>query len=80
MKLGFFGIKNRSQEDINLNKTVQESIQAEKMYFSSSPIYSSLPPQCVGTGSLVNCLTKVLSKSITKFLPELVVKIKDRKQ
>jgi hypothetical protein len=49
------------------------------MFFSKSPIYSSLPPACVGTTSLVNKLTKVLTDSIVKFLPDLVAKIRERK-
>ena len=49
------------------------------MYFSKSPIYSSLPPSSVGTTSLVTTLTTVLTNSIVDFLPELVSKIKERK-
>lgn len=61
LKLGYVGIKNRSQADINEKKTVQQSIEDEKMYFSRSPIYSSLPIECLGTTSLVNKMTKVLT-------------------
>lgn len=60
LKLGYVGIKNRSQADINENKKVKQSLEEEKMYFSKSPIYSSLPPQCLGTTSLVEKMTKVL--------------------
>ena len=49
------------------------------MYFSKSPIYSSLPPSSVGTTSLVTTLTTVLTDSIVNFLPDLVSKIKERK-
>lgn len=79
LKLGYVGIKNRSQADINQKKTVQQAIEAEKMFFSKSPIYSSLPLECLGTTSLVNRLTKVLTDNICKFLPELISKIKERK-
>jgi dynamin 1-like protein len=79
LKLGFVGIKNRSQEDINLKRTVVESISEEKMYFSKSPIYSSLPPACLGTNALITVLTKVLENNIIQFLPELMTQIKDRK-
>ena len=60
LKLGYIGIKNRSQADIQQGLTVAESLKAEKMFFSTSPIYSSLPPACLGTSALVNSLTKVL--------------------
>jgi malate synthase len=49
------------------------------MFFSKSPIYSTLPPSVLGSTSLANKLTKVLTESIWRFLPELVTKIKERK-
>jgi len=49
------------------------------MFFSTSPIYSSLPPSCLGTSALVVALTKVLSNNITQFLPELLEQVKQRK-
>lgn len=58
---------------------VQQSIEAEKMFFSKSPIYSSLPTDVLGTTSLVNKLTQVLTDNICRFLPELISKIKERK-
>ena len=60
LKLGYIGIKNRSQADIQNGMTVRDSLKEEKMFFSKSPIYSSLPPSCLGTSALVNSLTKVL--------------------
>jgi len=76
LKLGYIGIKNRSQADINENMTVAQSLENEKKYFSHSPIYSSLPPACLGTTSLVTLLTKVLENNITQFLPDLMSQIK----
>lgn len=75
LKLGYVGIKNRSQQDITSNKTVAVSLAEEKSFFSSSPIYSSLPSSLVGTSSLVASLTTVLSSSIRQFLPDLVTMI-----
>jgi len=43
LKLGFIGVKNRSQLDIDTNKRVFSSLDEEKMYFSSHAIYSSMP-------------------------------------
>jgi len=79
LKLGYIGIKNRSQADIQEGKTVGQSLQEEKMFFSKSPIYSSLPASCLGTSALVTALTKVLSNNITQFLPELMEQVKTRK-
>ncbi len=43
LKLGFIGVKNRSQLDIDTNKRVFSALDDEKMYFSSHPIYSTMP-------------------------------------
>ena len=60
LRLGYIGIKNRSQEDIQKGMSVADSLKAEKMFFSTSAIYSSLPPSCLGATALVSSLTKVL--------------------
>lgn len=46
------------------------------MFFSKSPIYSSLPPNCLGTNALITSLTKVLETNIIQFLPDLMSQIK----
>ena len=79
LKLGYVGIKNRSQEDIKNGMSVADSLNNEKMFFSKSPIYSSLPPAALGTSALVTSLTKVLSSNISQFLPELLEQVKQRK-
>lgn len=60
LKLGYVGVKNRSQADINEKKTVLQALEDERKFFSTSPIYSSLPGGMVGTRSLTNKLTDVL--------------------
>lgn len=72
LKLGYVGIKNRSQEDINQNKKVKQALEDEKNYFSKSPVYSSLPLSFLGTTSLVDKLTKVLENLILNYLPVLL--------
>jgi len=49
------------------------------MFFSKSPIYSSLPLQCLGTTSLVDKMTKVLESCIVNYLPTLLEKIREKK-
>lgn len=43
LRLGYIGVKNRSQLDIQSNKRVFQALDEEKLYFSSHPIYSSMP-------------------------------------
>lgn len=75
LRLGYVGIKNRSQADINEKKTVLQALEDERKYFTTSPIYSSLPPSLVGTKSLTNKLTDVLYTHIRTCLPEIISEI-----
>lgn len=79
LKLGYVGIKNRSQADIQEKKTVIQSLEEEKMFFSKSLIYSSLPASCLGTQALTTSLTKVLESNILQFLPNLHAEVSKRK-
>jgi len=42
LRLGFIGIKNRSQQDIIDRIPVKEAIAKESLYFSTHPIYSTM--------------------------------------
>jgi replication fork clamp-binding protein CrfC len=43
LRLGFIGIKNRSQQDIIDRITVKATIEKEQLYFSTHPVYSTMP-------------------------------------
>lgn len=49
LRLGYVGIKNRSQADINNNMSVQIAIEREKQYFKSHEVYSTMPEHMFGT-------------------------------
>lgn len=49
LRLGYIGVKNRSQQDIIDNMSVKDAIEREKMYFATHPIYSTMPPHALGT-------------------------------
>lgn len=44
LRLGYVGVKNRSQLDINQDTKVKKALQAERDFFNNHPIYSKLPP------------------------------------
>jgi predicted MPP superfamily phosphohydrolase len=46
-----------------------------KKFFSTHPVYSTLPSGTLGTDSLTNRLTEILYKHIRKYMPELIKKI-----
>jgi replication fork clamp-binding protein CrfC len=81
LRLGYVGVKGRSQHDIKNKVKVRDALKEEAKYFSEHPIYSSLPADVVGTTSLVDKLTKVLYTLIRDGMPQLrkVYRISQRK-
>ena len=75
LRLGYVGVKNRSQQDINDKMRVKKALEEEKLYFSSHKIYSSIPSEVLGTVSLTKKLTKVLFTHIKNYLPQIVKEI-----
>jgi len=58
LKLGFVGVVNRSQHDINLNRPVAEALKGEMDFFRAHPQYRTLIPRC-GSSFLAKELNKV---------------------
>ena len=71
LRLGYVGVKGRSQYDIKQKMKVKDALKEEAKYFSEHPVYSSLPADSVGTQALVDKLTKVLYTLIKENLPQL---------
>jgi GTP-binding protein EngB required for normal cell division len=75
LRLGYVGVKGRSKFDIDNNCTVKQGLDAEKQYFASHPVYSTMPPGHVGTEILSQKLTKILFNHIRNYLPEITKEI-----
>jgi replication fork clamp-binding protein CrfC len=43
LRLGYVGVKNRSQQDIIDNMSVKDAVEREKLYFATHPVYSTMP-------------------------------------
>lgn len=78
LRLGFIGIKNRSQQDIIDRITVKAAIEKEELYFSTHPIYSTMPQGLLGIGNLTTKLTKILFTHIKHNLPEIMKEIRTK--
>jgi len=78
LRLGFIGIKNRSQQDIIDRIPVQAAIEKEKLYFSTHPVYSSMTQNTLGCGSLIKKLTKIMFTHIKHNLPDIMKEIRDK--
>lgn len=75
LKLGFVGVKGRSQADIQEGMKVNQALQTERNYFARHPVYSNLPPGILGTEALVNKLTTTMYKHIKKVMPSIIHEI-----
>ena len=78
LRLGFIGIKNRSQQDIMDRITVKAAIEKEQLYFNTHPIYSTMQQNLLGIGNLTTKLTKILFTHIKHSLPEIMKEIRDK--
>lgn len=60
LKLGYVGVRNRSQQDIDAKVRVKQALKDEQEFFSKHPIYSTLDPKHLGTKALTSKLSNVL--------------------
>ena len=58
LKLGFIGVVNRSQQDINVEKSLQEARESEAEFFKSHPAYRNIAHKN-GTKFLAKTLNQV---------------------
>ncbi|KAH3765574.1 dynamin GTPase [Pelomyxa schiedti] len=74
LSLGYIGIINRSQEDINAGKPIRQALEDEKKFFASHPIYKSIAKR-LGTQHLSFTLNRILLNHIRDTIPDLKVKV-----
>ena len=58
--------------------SVRDAIEREKLYFSTHPIYSTMPQNTLGTDILTCKLTKVMFTHIKHNLPEITKEIREK--
>ncbi|WPK26878.1 hypothetical protein PUMCH_004246 [Australozyma saopauloensis] len=74
LKLGFVGVVNRSQQDIQDRKPLEDSLMAEQSFFANHPAYRSIASKC-GTRYLTVTLNKILMNHIRERLPDIKAKL-----
>lgn len=74
LKLGFIGVVNRSQQDIQDNKLLDDSLESEQQFFLNHPAYRSFASKC-GTRYLSLTLNKILMNHIRERLPDIKAKL-----
>ncbi|KAK2198261.1 bifunctional Dynamin/Dynamin GTPase effector/Dynamin [Babesia duncani] len=78
LRLGYTGVKNRSQLEISKGVSIKEALEKEREFFSTHKVYRTLSPTLWGVDSLVSKLTKVLYRHIGTVLPDLNKEIASR--
>jgi len=63
LNLGFIGVINRSQEDINAKRPIRDALKAEQNFFKNHPLYKTVSGKC-GTSYLAKTLNKILMHHI----------------
>lgn len=74
LKLGFIGVVNRSQQDIQGNKPMDEALQAEMDFFKHHPAYRNMSTRC-GTQFLAKTLNTTLMSHIRERLPDIKARL-----
>ncbi|KAF8159271.1 dynamin protein dnm1 [Crassisporium funariophilum] len=74
LKLGFIGIVNRSQQDINLDKSMHDALDSETEFFKNHPAYRNIAHKN-GTKYLAKTLNQVLINHIREKLPDMKARL-----
>ncbi|XP_059461572.1 dynamin-related protein 3A-like isoform X3 [Corylus avellana] len=70
LRLGYVGVVNRSQEDINKNRSIANALTYEERFFRDHPVYRGLLDHC-GIPQLARKLNQILEHHIRTVLPDL---------
>lgn len=74
LKLGWIGVVNRSQQDIQGNKPMEEALKDEENFFKLHPAYRSIAVKC-GTRFLARTLNTTLMAHIRDRLPDIKARL-----
>jgi replication fork clamp-binding protein CrfC len=70
LQLGYYGVKCRSQKQIDENLTIRQALDSERQFFSTHPTYSSYIDR-LGIPYLAESLNRILCGHIVKCIPTL---------
>ena len=74
LKLGFIGVVNRSQQDIQGQKTLSDALKSEAEFFKHHPAYRNMATRC-GTQFLAKTLNTTLMAHIRDRLPDIKARL-----
>jgi dynamin 1-like protein len=74
LKLGWIGVVNRSQQDIQGNKPMEDALKSEAEFFKHHPAYRNISSRC-GTRFLAKTLNTTLMAHIRDRLPDIKARL-----
>ncbi|KAI9798858.1 MAG: Dynamin- GTPase protein [Piccolia ochrophora] len=74
LKLGFIAVVNRSQQDIQGNKSLADALKSEQDFFRHHPAYRNMASRC-GTQFLAKNLNTTLMAHIRDRLPDIKARL-----
>ena len=74
LKLGFIGVVNRSQQDIQGSKSLADALKDEADFFRHNPAYRNMANRC-GTQFLAKSLNNTLMTHIRERLPDIKARL-----
>ncbi|KAK4128258.1 putative dynamin-related protein [Parathielavia appendiculata] len=74
LKLGWIGVVNRSQQDIQGNKPMEDALKSEAEFFKHHPAYRNIATRC-GTQFLAKTLNTTLMAHIRDRLPDIKARL-----
>ena len=74
LKLGFIGVVNRSQQDIQSEKPLADALKNEAEFFRHHPAYRNMANRC-GTQYLAKALNTTLMSHIRERLPDIKARL-----
>ncbi|KAL7750211.1 Dynamin- GTPase protein [Sorochytrium milnesiophthora] len=74
LRYGFIGVVNRSQQDINKQKSMVAARRDESEFFATHPLYYEIADRC-GTDHLITALNSILLEHIRAKMPEIKSKL-----
>ncbi|PKA55240.1 Dynamin-related protein 3A [Apostasia shenzhenica] len=74
LRLGYVGVVNRSQQDINFNRSIKDALANEEIFFRRNPVYHGLS-NCCGIPQLAKKLNQILVQHIKAVLPGMKSRI-----
>ena len=70
LRLGYYGVKCRSQKQIDANLSIRDALEQEREFFEKHPTYSSYSDK-LGVAHLSKSMNKILCLHICKCIPNL---------